>query len=417
MRASGGGRVRRRVAGCGAVRLLLVAGAVRVDGVLLALTVAERERQHVLRLCIYVHGLLRMSEGPSVEEKLRKMALLLVSEKARKHEQWLKTRKLKAYLVLPGQIKALRKFQEEWSADSTVTDEPDYKGFCDSGGAYIRKIRNRLFWRQNTRDWGRVPNAGPARRQRQVRSPYMYEYRHSNFQMPMITADHSRGSADGANTWLDRFLIAADEFNRALLRVEWHPRMQRLLHLQLTGVDIDEDEDSDDDEQLESERDFREALCAMKAEYAAVYALSLWSPETRIPDPSRVGRDPESKWFADGGTFVVWSVQRQGYVPLQDPQGVQAELLREPEQAGDEQVYIDLLKVLEMLLVNLPGDFGDFEARIEAKIVSLEAELTKIVLVAHANERESPFYPDSDEGDEAGAAAVRKPAVGGKKRR
>lgn len=362
--------------------------------------------------CIYVRGLLRMSEGQSAKKReLRKMARLL-SQKETQHKQWLKTRMLKAYLVLPGQIKELRKFQEVWIA-GTFMEEPDYNGFCDSGGDYIRKVQFRLFWRQNTRDWGRVPTAGPAGRQRQVRSPYMYDYRHGNFQIPMIVADHSRGSADGANTWLDRFLIATDELNRAILRVKFHPRMDRLRQLQ-NGAD--EDSDEDEDEQLESERDFRDALCSMKAEYVAVYVLSLWSPETRIPDPSRVGRDPDSKWFADGGTFVVWSVQRRGYVPLSDPQGVQAELLREPEEA-EEDAYVDCLKLLEMQLMDLPGDFGDFEARIAAKVAALESEIESIVQVAHANEGVSPFYPASDENDEAGAAAVRKPAVADKKRR
>jgi hypothetical protein len=104
-------------------------------------------------------------------------------------------------------------------------------------------------------------------------------------------------------------------------------------------------------------------------------------------------------------------------VPLQDPQGVQAELLR--IRADDDDEYENVLDNFGRLLVHLPGDFGDFGARIAAKLASLEAEMTRIVLVAHANERLSPFWPadESDKSDEAGAAAVPKPAVGGKKRR
>ena len=202
--------------------------------------------------------------------------------------------------------------------------------------------------------------------------------------------------------------MATDELTRALVHVRQNTQMQRLLQ----GVD----------ETIGDE--LKTALTAMKAEYAAVYALSLFSPDTRIPDPSRAGRDRDSKWYADGGTFVVWSIGRQGYVPLSDTQGVRAQLLRVQEALDDDDVgggnYVDCLKLLELSLVNLPGDFGDFEARIAAKVATLEAELKRILQVTIADGRQSPFHPASNEGDEAGAAAVRKPAVGGsggKKRR
>ena len=114
--------------------------------------------------------------------------------------------------------------------------------------------------------------------------------------------------------------------------------------------------------QEDLEPDLLTGLAVLKAEYAAVYALSLWSPETRIPDPSRAGRDPVNKWFENGGTFVVWRSPREGYVPLSDPQGVQAELLR--RGADDDEfygAYRDVLEYFGWLFVNLPGDFGDFE--------------------------------------------------------
>jgi len=162
-------------------------------------------------------------------------------------------------------------------------------------------------------------------------------------------------------------------------------------------------------------------LTALKAEYAAVYALSMWSPETRIPDPSSFGRNPDSKWYANGGTFVVWRSEREGYVPLSDPQGVQTELLRtgtHENDGGDEPygVYRDILLYFGRLLVNVPGDFGDFEERVATKVAELEGEIPRIVQVAHADAQTSPFHPASDESDEVGAAVVRQPAAGGKKR-
>ena len=90
-----------------------------------------------------------------------------------------------------------------------------------------------------------------------------------------------------------------------------HVRGHAQYHRVLQGADED------------IEPDLETSLTVLKAEYVAVYALSLFTPDTRIPDPSRAGRDPASKWYADGGTFVVWSIGRQGYVPLSVPQGVQ----------------------------------------------------------------------------------------------
>jgi hypothetical protein len=68
------------------------------------------------------------------------------------------------------------------------------------------------------------------------------------------------------------------------------------------------------------------------------------------------------------------------------------------------------------LLVNVPGDFGDFEERVATKVAELEGEIPRIVQVAHADAQTSPFHPASDESDEVGAAVVRQPAAGGKKR-
>jgi hypothetical protein len=322
-------------------------------------------------------------------------------KKTREHEQWLKTRMLKAYLVLPGQIKELKDFQDSWRTMTAVpVDEPaNYPAFVNHTRIYMRKVRICLFWRQSMRRWGREPIAGI--RPRKVRSPYFEDWEAFNPQhLTGISADHSRGSADGGNTWLDRFLVASDELCRAEAIVLHHPQMVRLQQGAQEAI----------------EASLLAALTVLKAEYAAVYALSIWSPGTRIPDPSRAGRDPGSKWFANGGTFVVWRSKRDGYVPLQDAQGVQAELLRVRPYDNDDGYgdYVDVLRNFGHLLVNLPGDFGDFGARIAAKVASLEAELQRLVLVLHADEQKSPFYPASDE-----AAAVRltRPSAAGKQRR
>ena len=363
-------------------------------------------------LGIYVRGLLRMSAVMSAEERelhLKKMSGVLVSlltKEEKRHQKWLRMRMLKMYLVLPGQIKQLQAFQAEWHALTAVpvpAVPANYVGFCNHGRLYMRKVRIELFWRSRRRKWGREPIAGPPERRRTVRSPYFNDWQPSNPQHETgISADHSRGSADGGNTWLDRFLVASDELCRTDVRVRLHPQMVRLRG----GA------------QEDLEPDLLTRLTALKAEYAAVHALSLWSPETRIPDPSRIGRDPDSKWFANGGTFVVWRSKREGYVPLSDPQGVQAELLwpgtHENDSGGAPYgVYRDILQQFGRLLVNLPGDFGDFEARVAAKVAALEAEIPRILQAAHVDTQTSPFHPASDKG----AAAVQTPAAGGKKRR
>ena len=350
-----------------------------------------------------------MSEVMSAEARereLRKMSRLL-AKKERRSQQWLKTRMLKAYLVLPQQIKELRAFQAEWHDLTAVPVPPvpaNYLGFTTQGSRYMRKVRTCLFWR-GARGWGREPMAGPPNRRRAVWSPYFNGWFSIHWQPRPQDTDYRRGSPDGANTWLDRFLVASDELCRTELSVRVHAQMGRLRH----GA------------QEDIEPELLTLLTALKAEYAAVYALSLWSPETRIPDPSSVGRDPDSKWYANGGTFVVWRSEREGYVPLSDPQGVRTELLRagtHENDGGDEPygVYRDILLYFGRLLVNVPGDFGDFEERVATKVAELEGEIPRIVQVAHADAQTSPFHPASDESDEVRAAVVRQPAAGGKKR-
>ena len=305
---------------------------------------------------------------------------------AERHAKWLKTRMLKAYFVLPQQIRELRAFQAEWHDLTAVAVPPvpaNYIGLTQHGLLYLRKVRIELFWRGVQTRWGREPLAGPPERRRTVWSPYFYDWTQN---ATGISADHSKGSRDGANTWLDRFLVASDELCRSEILVRLHPQMGRLRG----GA------------QEDIEPELLTLLTALKAEYAAVYALSLWSPDTRIPDPSRAGRDPDSKWYANGGTFVVWRSEREGYVPLSDPQGVQTELLQPGTHENDGNhepygVYRDLLLYFGRHLVDVPGDFGDFEERVSLKVAALEEEIPRIVRVAHADAQTSPFHPSSSQ--------------------
>jgi len=61
-------------------------------------------------------------------------------------------------------------------------------------------------------------------------------------------------------------------------------------------------------------------------------------------------------------------------------------------------VYRDILLYFGRFLVDVPGDFGDFEERVATKVAELEAEIPRIVQVAHADAQTSPFHPSSDEG-------------------
>ena len=46
-------------------------------------------------------------------------------------------------------------------------------------------------------------------------------------------------------------------------------------------------------------------LMKLGKEYAALFALSYHGPCVAIPDTSRLGADPTSKWDARGGAFRV----------------------------------------------------------------------------------------------------------------
>lgn len=250
---------------------------------------------------------------------------------AARRAQYLRTRQLLAFLVLPEQTKDLTAFRDTWRQSTRERGAVDYAGFIFETTMFLRRSRPRGLTIQSpyARDW---PGVGET--------------------------DHSLGSPDGPNLWLDRFHRAVYDFVSAFAVVAGHAQMRRLR----AGA------------QEPVEEELVRALNSLKSEFAALYALSKWDPGTPIPDTSRTGRDAESKWYTNGGTFGVWR-DGVGRGLLSDPHGMQAQL-RGALPIGE---YMTQLDTVGRLLVAMPGDFGDLEARIEAKLAGMGRRQRKAI--------------------------------------
>ena len=160
---------------------------------------------------------------------------------------------------------------------------------------------------------------------------------------------------DGANTWLDRLLVQRRELWAQWRVVEDHPQTQR--HKGETRVT----------EELEEA--LQVELMKLGKEYAALFALSYHGPCVAIPDTSRLGADPTSKWDARGGAFRV---SRAGKTAsLTDPGGLHKELGREFMQS-----YMVALDACGTRLSEVvPVVITEFSGRVQAAIQELQAEL------------------------------------------
>lgn len=262
--------------------------------------------------------------------------------------QYLKTRQLLAFLVLPQHTKDLTAFRDTWRQSTGERGAVDYADFIFETTMFLRISRRAIFWSNQLNEWRYTPYAGGLI----IRSPYARDW------PGLGETDHSLGSPDGPNLWLDRFHRAIYDFVCAFVVVKDHAQMRRLR----AGA------------QEPVEEELVRALSSLKSEFAALYALSKWDPGTPIPDTSRTGRDAESKWYTNGGTFGVWR-DGVGRVLLSDPEGLQAQV-RGPLPVGE---YMSQLNRVGRLLVAMPGDFGDLEARIEAKLAGIGRRQRKAI--------------------------------------
>ncbi len=263
--------------------------------------------------------------------------------------QYLRTRQLLAFVVLPGHTKDLTAFRDTWRQSTGERGAADYNGFDAAVRIVLRRAMWLEFWSDQLRHWGNPPFSGGLL----ISSPYARDW------PGLRETDHRLGSPDGKNLWMDRLHRAIYDFVSAFGVVKQNAQMQRLR----AGA------------QEPVEEELVRALNSLKSEFAALYALSKWDPGTPIPDTSRTGRDAGSKWYTNGGTFGVWR-DGSGRALLSDPHGLQARLRGGLPDGGE---YLSQLNTVGRLLVAMPGDFGDLEARIEAKLAGIGRRQRKAI--------------------------------------
>ena len=194
-------------------------------------------------------------------------------------------------------------------------------------------------------------------------------------------APHSIGSPDGDNPWLDRFLFAKREFLSRLVIVDDHPQMRSLRRFPGSDVPF-----------ADLEPSLQAAIRDAKSEFVALFALSRHAPCPPIPDTSRAGRDPASKWFAAGGSFAVYSPELRRSVPLTDP-GALRRVLDDPAIPPDNwgaADYMELLLAFGTILAHFPGGFGGAHAA--AWRSRMRRDLLDSLADLIGNRRHSPFY-------------------------
>jgi len=196
-------------------------------------------------------------------------------------------------------------------------------------------------------------------------SPYYWSY-----------ARLTRDAPNGANTWLDRLMVQRRQLIAQWDVVQNHPQTRR--HTTQTRVI----EDLEDDLWIE--------LMNLGKEYAALFVLTHYGPCVAIPDTSRLGADPTSKWGAQGGAFRVRSSAGKP-ASLTDP----GHLLLELKKEGEYMVALDACGT--RLSEVVPAVITEFSGRVQAAIQELQAEQQE-VLVSIAVDKGPPLLPTNAEG-------------------
>ena len=175
-----------------------------------------------------------------------------------------------------------------------------------------------------------------------------------------------RGSPDGSNAWLDRFLYARRQFRAAVDRVVFNPYVVHMSrHGAAPAPDVPPALVAD--------------LTAVKREFAALFALCCCPLSLSVHDFSAAGRAPRSKWYAAGGAFRLWTSET-AHEPLSDPQGLQAALLGVSE-----------LRFVGRALADLPGAFPDVETATQTTIARLRAKQVSALAATISDTKQSPF--------------------------
>ena len=213
-------------------------------------------------------------------------------------------------------------------------------------------------------DWNLIPRIKrESNIQDEIYSPY-FEY----------NAPHTRDSTTGDCSWLDRFLFARQEVTYHL-SIVLQDRRNAQSRRERSG-----------DAQLILTQNEKDNIRNLKSEISALFALSCFAPSLLIPDTSRAGRDQNSKWFADGGSFRVFSTQDQKYMPLQvTPKAIDFFWTKLPPYCLSNSEYISRLNACVTYLSQCTEDgFNDMDERIKETIEksdeALYRELTQLVV-------------------------------------
>jgi len=268
-------------------------------------------------------------------------------------QRWLRRQWLAGWHVLPDHTAQLTALRDAWRASTGPAGLPDYVRLYALAssfmkGLYFMKWQNARvvssYTGRHERRWSYRPThaAGAS-----VESPYANDWVSDHG----LETDHGIGSTDGENLWLDRWFRAKRDFAVAWHHVEGNALMRRLRAGAQETVDTE----------------LRLALGRLQAEFAALYALSKGDPAAPLPDTSLVGMDVRSKWYTGGTAFGVVR-PGGGRALLSDPQGVQRQFHGPDAEYAEYPAQLDSFA---RVLASMPGDFGGFEARIEAKLAEI----------------------------------------------
>jgi hypothetical protein len=193
-----------------------------------------------------------------------------------------------------------------------------------------------------------------------------------------------RGAPSGSNTWLDRFLHARSRFRNANDRVVFNPYFMAATQ-----------DNEPHPQRIPQLHEFPQQLVAdlttLKFEFAALFALCCCPLTLPVHDFSLDGRDRDSKWFAAGGGFRLWTSQT-AHEHLSDPQNLR-----------DKLRSVSELRFVGRTLADLPGAFPDVEARINITIARMRKKQIEALALTISDSQTSPFrdfherHPDLDD--------------------
>jgi hypothetical protein len=291
---------------------------------------------------------------------------------------------LAAYHILPELIDGLTEYITIWrSSTAPVTNRC---GTPESFSVFLTAVSllnatvflNPQFWSGESNGRAQWTTAPRDENGAAVDSPYFPAHGLQPSQ---------RGAPSGSNTWLDRFLHTRSRFRNANDRVVFNPYFMAATQ-----------DNEPHPQRIPQLHEFPPQLVAdlttLKFEFAALFALCCCPLTLPVHDFSLDGRDRDSKWFAAGGGFRLWTSQT-AHAHLSDPQN-----LREKLRSVSE------LRFVGRTLADLPGAFPDVEARINITTARMRKKQIEALALTISDSKTNPMrdlrdpdtrHPDLDD--------------------